>query len=72
MGPGHGGSIPVPNSVLALDQGRRISNSRIVGHLRVVVEVIPAIYVDSSFSFFLNKSDQNIICSSLCHFRFGQ
>jgi hypothetical protein len=30
----------------------------------VVVEVIPAICADSSFGFFLNKSDQNIICGT--------
>ena len=64
MGPGRRGSIPVTNSVFALGQGRRISNFHIVGHLRVVVEVIPAISADTSFGFFLNKSDQNVICGT--------
>lgn len=59
MGIGHRGGIPVTNSVFALDQGRRISNFHIVGHLRVVVEVIPAICADSSFGFSLNKSGEN-------------
>ena len=63
MGTGQRGSIPVTNSVSALDQGRRILNFHIVGHIRVVVAwlVIPAIRAQSSFGFFLNKSDQNII-----------
>lgn len=64
MGLGRRGSVPVTNSIFALGQGRRISSLYIVGHLRVVVEVIPAICADSYFGFFLNKSDQNVICGT--------
>ena len=64
MGTGHRGSILVTNSVSDLDQGRRILDFHIVGHLRVVVEVIPAISADTSFGFFLNKSDQNVFCGT--------
>ena len=64
MGTGRRGSIPVTNSVFDLGKGRCISNFHIVGHLRVVVEVIPEICAGPSFGFFLNKSDRDVFCGT--------